>query len=81
MLNIFSNVHSAIHNVLKIIQKADCAVSALAVLPTVPDLAEAWELRIKYAYALTLSDNLSKPTLVKPSDFSKIHRVIEFGPM
>ena len=61
--------------------KADCAVSALAVLPTIPDLAEAWELRIKYAYALTLSDILSKPTSVKPTEFSQIHRVIESGPI
>ena len=52
----------------KLSKKADCAVSALTVLPTIPDLAEAWELRIKYAYALTLSDILSKPTSVKPSD-------------
>ena len=49
-LDILPNVHSVVHNVFKIIQKkADCAVSALAVLPTIPDLAEAWELRIKYA--------------------------------
>ena len=53
----------------KLFKKADCAVSAVAVLPTIPDLAEAWEFRIKYAYALTLSDILSKPTSVKPSDF------------
>ena len=50
---------------LKLSEKADCAVSALAVLPTIPDLAEAWELRIKYVYALTLSDILNKPTSVK----------------
>ena len=61
----------------KLFKKVDCAVSALVALPTIPDLAEAWELRIKYAYALTLSTILSKPTSVKPTDFSKIHRVIE----
>ena len=60
-------------------KKADSAVRALTVLPTIPDLAEAWEL--KYAYALTLFDILSKPTSVKPSDFSKIHRVIESEPI
>ena len=49
MLNIFPNVHSAIHNVSKLFKKADCAVSALAVLPAIPDLAVAWELSIKYA--------------------------------
>ena len=65
----------------KLSKKDDCAVSELAVLPTIPDLAEAWELKIKYAYALTLSDILSKPTSVKPSDFSMIHLVIESGPM
>ena len=42
----------------KLFKKVDCVVSALAVLPTIPDLAEAWELRIKYAYALTLPDIL-----------------------
>ena len=47
-------------------KKADCAVRALAVFPTIEDLAETWELRIKYAYALTLSDILSKPTSVRP---------------
>ena len=45
----------------KLSKKADCAVNPLVLLPTIPDLAEAWELRIKYAYALTLSDILSKP--------------------
>ena len=35
----------------KLFKKADFAVSALTVFPTIPDLAEAWELRIKYAYA------------------------------
>ena len=65
----------------KLSKKADCAVSALAVLPTIPDLAEAWELRIKYAYALTLSDILSKPKSVKPSDFSMIHQVIKSWPI
>ena len=65
----------------KLFKKADCAVSALPMLPTIPDLTEAWKLRIKYAFTLTLSDILSKPTLVKPSDFSKIHRVIKSGPM
>ena len=57
----------------KLFKKADCAVNALTVFPTIEDLAEAWELRIKYAYALTLSDILSIPTSVKPSDFSIIH--------
>ena len=47
---------------------------ALAVLPTIPDLAEAWELKIKYAYALTLSEILNKPMSVKPTDFSIIHQ-------
>ena len=65
----------------KLFKKADCAVSALMVLPNIPDLAEAWELRIKYAYALTLSYILSKPTSVKPTDFSMIHWVIESGPI
>ena len=55
----------------KLSKKADCVVRALAVLPTIPDLAEAWELRIKYVYALPLSDILSKPTSVKPTDFLK----------
>ena len=54
---------------------------ALAVLPTIPDLAEAWELKIKYAYALTLSEILNKPTSMKPTDFSIIHWVIESGPI
>ena len=63
VLDILPNVHSVVHNIFKIIQKkADCAVSPLAVLPTIPDLAEAWELRIKCAKALTVSDILSKPT-------------------
>ena len=62
-------------------RKADCAVTALAVLPTIGDLAEAYELRIKYAYALTLSDILYNPMSVKPTDFSIIHQVIESGPM
>ena len=48
-LDIFPDVHSAVHNVSKLFKNADCAVSALAVLPSIPDLAEAWELRIKYA--------------------------------
>ena len=65
----------------KLIKKADCAVIALVVLPTIEDLAEAWELKIKYAYALTFSDILYIPTSVKPSDFSVIHWVIESGPM
>ena len=65
----------------KLFKKADCAVRALVVLPTIPDLAEAWELRIKYAYALTLSDILYRPASVKPTDFSIIHQVIESGPM
>ena len=65
----------------KLFKKADCAVSTLVALPTIPDLSEAWELRIKYTYALTLSDILSKPTSVKPSHFSKLDRVIESGPM
>ena len=33
----------------KLFQKADCAVNALAVFATIEDLAEAGELRIKYA--------------------------------
>ena len=45
----------------KLFKKADCAVRALALFPTIEDLAEAWELRIKYAYALTLSDILNNP--------------------
>ena len=65
----------------KLFRKADCAVSALTVLPTISDLAEARELIIKYAYAMTLSDILSKLKSVKPSDLSKIHWVIESGPM
>ena len=64
----------------KLSKKADYAVRALAVLPTIPDLAEAWELRIKYAYALTLSDIISKPASVKPTDFPMIHLVMESGP-
>ena len=54
---------------------------ALAVLSTIPELAEAWELKIKYALALRLSDIFKSPTSVKPTDFSKIHRVIESGPI
>ena len=42
----------------KLLKIADCAVRVLTVLTTISDLAEAWELRIKYAYALTLSDIL-----------------------
>ena len=49
MLDIFLNVYSMIYNVFKIIQEADCAVNALVVFPTILDLTEAWELRIKYA--------------------------------
>ena len=30
----------------KLFKKADCAVKALAVFPTIEDLEEAWELRI-----------------------------------
>ena len=45
----------------KLFKKADSAVRALAVFPTIEDLAEARELRIKYAYALTLSDILRNP--------------------
>ena len=33
----------------KLFKKADCAVNQLAVFPTIEDLAEAWELKIKYA--------------------------------
>ena len=65
----------------KLFKKADCAVNALMVFATIDDLAEVWELRIKYSYALTLSDILSNPTSVKPSDFSKIYLVIKSGPM
>ena len=65
----------------KVLRKADYAVRALAVLPTILDLAEAWELGIKYAYALTLSDIVSNPMSVNPTDFSVIHRVIESGPI
>ena len=65
----------------KLFKKADCAVKALAKFPTIEDLAEAWELKIKYAKALTLSEILNKPTSVKPTDFSIIHRVIESVPI
>ena len=40
-LDIFPNVHCAVHKFSKLFQKADYAVSALAVLPTISDLAEA----------------------------------------
>ena len=53
---------------------------ALAVFTVILDLAEAWELSIKYALALTLSDILYSQTSVKPTDFSMIHLVIESGP-
>ena len=33
----------------KLFKKADCAVKALAIFSTIPDLVEAWELRIKHA--------------------------------
>ena len=39
--DIFSNVYPSIHNVFKIIQKADCAVKAIAIFSTIEDLAEA----------------------------------------
>ena len=42
--NVFFGVYSPIHNVVKIIQKSFLAVSVLAVLPTIRDLAEASEL-------------------------------------
>ena len=65
----------------KLFKNADCAVSALAVLPTIPDLAEAWELRIEYVYALTFSNILNNPTSVKPTEPPIIHRVTESGPI
>ena len=42
---------------------------ALAVFPTIGDLAEALELKIRYTWALTLSEILNKPASVKPTDF------------
>ena len=33
----------------KLFKKVDWAVNALTVFPTIKDLAQAWELKIKYA--------------------------------
>ena len=76
LFDVFPDVYSLIHNFLEVIQKgflgSECTRHiALAILPTVGHLAEACELRIRYAYTLTLSEILSNPTSVNPSDFSK----------
>ena len=60
----------------KLFRKAFWAVNALTVLPTIHDLTEACELRIKYASAL----HMHNPISVKLLDFSMIQRVIESEP-
>ena len=49
MFDVFPNVNSAIYDILENIQKSFLTVNALVVFPTIPDLAEACELSIKYA--------------------------------
>ena len=80
-LDVFPNVYSVIYYVLKHSQKSLLSCQCTHSIPTILDLAEVCELTIKYEYALTLSDILSNPTSVKPSDLSIIHRVIESGLM
>ena len=69
----------------KLSKKANGAVKALAVLPTIPDLAEAWNLKL----------NMYKPwhspifytvphqwnQVVKPTEASIIQQVMESGPI
>ena len=54
---------------LMLFRKAFWAVSALALLPMICDLAEACKLRIRYAYALTLSETLKQSNVGKSVRF------------
>ena len=81
MLDVFLNVYPSVNDILEIIQKSFWVVNGAAVFPTILDLVKACELKIKYTYALTLSDILCNSTSVKHYDFSIIQWVIESGPM
>ena len=71
--NIFLNIYSAITTFSKVFKKADRAVRALALFATIEDLAEAWQLKIKYAYALTLSEILN-------TNGSETHQFLYYPP-
>ena len=47
--DIFPNVYPVIYDILEIIRKSFLGCHALTVFPTILDLAEACELKIKYA--------------------------------
>ena len=54
---------------LMLFRMAFWAVSALASLPMIRDLAEACKLRIRYVYALTLSESLKQSNVGKSVRF------------
>ena len=49
MFYVFTDAYLLFTMFSKLFKKADCAVKAPAEFSTILDLAEAWELKIKYA--------------------------------